>query len=300
MHEGVPRFTCTACGDCVAGCNVGAKNTLATNYLPYAKRKGAKLFTGIEVIAIEPAPDRKGWVLELAARTQGGPISSRSPARSVRAKNVVLGAGSMGSTEILFRSQGPGLGLSKRLGDRFSANADILGMSYNGARRTDVIGYGTTIQGEREGWPVGNTICSFGDYRLSGNMEERFLLLEGAIPTAVAPFVARALGAYAMLDFTAFDGDQRERIMRDIRPGSTPGPDGALNHSLLYLACGHDSATGRLVLADRDGRVSVSCRGLRRSAASRASPRRWRSTRVRRADTSCRIRGARSSGASAR
>lgn len=49
-----------------------------------------------------------------------------------------------------------------------------------------------------------------------------------------------------MLDFTSFGGAQRERIMKDITPGSIPGPEGALNHSLLYLACGHDSATGKL------------------------------------------------------
>ncbi len=258
--HGLERRACTSCGDCVAGCNVGAKNTLATNYLPFAKKRGAKMFTGTEVRRIEPDPDGRGWIVEIMVATQGSTPVSR-PMRTLRSKIVVLGAGSMGSTEILLRARAGGLPLSKRLGDRFSANADILGFSYNGRTRTNVLGYGSTITGERDGWPVGTTISSYGDYRTSANIEERFLLLEGAVPTALVPFIARAVGAYAMLDLLAFDAEQRRRIVRDLEPGSVPGPDGALNHSMLYLACGHDSGTGRLVLSDVAGRVSVSWPG---------------------------------------
>ncbi|PFX21426.1 hypothetical protein AWC38_SpisGene14082 [Stylophora pistillata] len=43
-HVGIPQPKCTACGNCMADCNVGAKNTLNLNYLPDAKAHGAELF----------------------------------------------------------------------------------------------------------------------------------------------------------------------------------------------------------------------------------------------------------------
>ena len=44
---------------------------------------------------------------------------------------VLLGAGSLGSTEILLRSALHGLPLSDRLGERFTGNGDVLAFGYN-------------------------------------------------------------------------------------------------------------------------------------------------------------------------
>ena len=47
-HVGVPQPKCTACGNCVGGCNVGSKNTLNMNYLPNTKAHGAEIFTEVK------------------------------------------------------------------------------------------------------------------------------------------------------------------------------------------------------------------------------------------------------------
>ena len=44
-HVGVEQPACNNCGNCVGGCNHGAKNTLLTNYLPDARNHGAELYT---------------------------------------------------------------------------------------------------------------------------------------------------------------------------------------------------------------------------------------------------------------
>ena len=49
---GVPQPACTNCGDCVSGCNVGAKNTTLMNYLPDAANHGADIFTQVKVLWI--------------------------------------------------------------------------------------------------------------------------------------------------------------------------------------------------------------------------------------------------------
>ena len=46
-HAGVPQPKCTGCGNCLGGCNVGAKNTLNMNYLPDAKAHGAEMFAEV-------------------------------------------------------------------------------------------------------------------------------------------------------------------------------------------------------------------------------------------------------------
>ncbi len=256
IHQVNVSEDCTRCGDCIAGCNIGAKNNLAMTYLPLAKRAGAMIFTEVEARHVRQTGEGD-WIVEFDLVR--GPLAS-AKSGSVRARTVVIGAGSLGSTGLLMRSE---LALSKRLGERFSANADIMTMSYNGSTRTDVLAYGNTIVGERD-WPVGTSIASHGDYR-RGPMEERFLLLEGVVPTALVTFVARVFGAYATLAPGELTADQCARIQSDLIDG--PGRDGALNHSLLFLACGHDSGNGRLVLSDPTSPLVIEWPGVDKERA---------------------------------
>ncbi|MGH9401671.1 MAG: GMC family oxidoreductase N-terminal domain-containing protein, partial [Terriglobia bacterium] len=58
--HGVPQKPCIDCGDCLTGCNVGAKNTLYMNYLPVARASGTDMFTETQVDWIEKLADG-GW-----------------------------------------------------------------------------------------------------------------------------------------------------------------------------------------------------------------------------------------------
>ena len=92
---------CTLCGDCITGCNVGAKNTLAMNFLPIARSHGAEIYTQVEVRSIEKHEGRYKINLVFIDDRDCG-VTRRYT--SVWSRMVVLGAGSPGSAEILLKS----------------------------------------------------------------------------------------------------------------------------------------------------------------------------------------------------
>src|SRR5690606_5225119 len=112
-HVGVKQAACNNCGNCVGGCNTGAKNTLLTNYLPDARNHGAEIFTRTSVRRVERRGDR--WLVRFRLLEPG---VERFDANElfVAARTVILSAGSLGSTEILLRSREHGLTVSDRVG----------------------------------------------------------------------------------------------------------------------------------------------------------------------------------------
>jgi len=132
---GVLQHACTLCGDCMSGCNHGAKNTTIMNYLPDAKRHGAEIFTLIEVRHLERQGNQ--WLVHYQY-LDTGEEGFDAPTAVVSADVVILAAGTLGTNEILLRSKAAGLPLSDRLGERYSGNGDILapGERY-GSRRPD-------------------------------------------------------------------------------------------------------------------------------------------------------------------
>ena len=176
----------------------------------------------------------------------------------LRASVVILAAGALGSAEILLRSREAGLSCSEALGHYFSGNGDFLGAAYNTDQQTDVLGFGN-IQDERAQIHVGPTILSMADYRGKPSLAERFILEEGAIPRGLVDTLRQTLH---ILNFTQGEDieagltdylAESQRIGRDLLHYD---PQGALNHSMIYLGIGHDSADGMLVL-DQHGRVRL-------------------------------------------
>ncbi len=254
--HGVPQTPCTDCGDCVSGCNVGAKNTLYMNYLPMAFRAGADIFTQTKVEWIEKL-DGGGW------RIHGRHYPSQRSNRkfTLDARNVILAAGSINSTEILMRSQMRGLKLSPAIGTAFGGNGDFFGLAYNGDHRTNVLGFGTNTASQRTARAPGPTIVSILRYR-GRRLEERFAIEDLSFPSA---YVEAAKAAFPFLQRQDTDaGDEaaeRTRILRDLNPFGGGEADGALNHTMLYLCMGFDDARGFMEFDapwfERDGRLRV-------------------------------------------
>ncbi len=112
---------CHLVAECEFGCRFGAKRTLDATYLAAARLLGAEVRTGFRVVGIEPV--RAGYRVTVS----GVPDLRRS---TLTARQVVLAAGTLGTTELLLRARdqhGTLPHLSRRLGERFSGNGDFIG-----------------------------------------------------------------------------------------------------------------------------------------------------------------------------
>jgi len=130
--QGPARAGCTYCGGCMVGCRYNAKNTLVKNYLYLAEQHGAEIRAETRVTGIFPLDG--GYRVE--ARRSTRPWSR---AISLRATNVVVSAGTLGTLELLHRCRASIRSLprlSPRLGENVRTNSEALLGS--GARRNDV------------------------------------------------------------------------------------------------------------------------------------------------------------------
>ncbi|WP_413585246.1 GMC family oxidoreductase N-terminal domain-containing protein [Bdellovibrio sp. HCB274] len=245
QQQNVRQPKCIECGNCCSGCNTGAKNTLNMNYLPLAKNRGAEIYTQIEVQWIEKK-SRNEYAVHCVYISGEG----HRTRKVIRARNVILAAGSMGSSKILLSSRCYGLSVSSMLGRRFSGNGDVLGLSFNTAFRTNAIGFSSASQ-VRTDMKAGAVIYSLADYRNRKNLFDRFIIEEGTFPGAFTIPLRLAMGiAKFRLSIARYLRVSRDVILsKDIEKG-------ALNYSMVYLGMGHDRANGKLQL-DRKGRIRV-------------------------------------------
>lgn len=252
-RHGVRVSGCIGCGNCCGGCNVGAKRTLTTSYLPAAVDRGAQIFCGVEVTHLEKLPETRSaarWLVHLVIHETSALGVTTSTPGQLTARHVWLGAGSAGTTEILFASERAGLPLSPRLGTRLSANGDVLGAAYNAARPIGAMPFVDPRPGSTEE-RVGPTISTFVDLRAAGRpLAAQFLLLDGVIPRPFVPVAARLLAVHPRAIAGASDAAAVLRLGRDALALAYPPPDGALAHTMILLACGHDSSGGHYVADD--------------------------------------------------
>jgi cholesterol oxidase len=257
-HVGVYQQACHLCGDCVSGCNYGAKNTTLMNYLPDARNRGASIFTQVKVDRVDRKDGR--WIVFFRPVGSGREVFD-APPMFVTADVVMLGAGALGSTEILLRSREAGLPLSDAVGHRFTGNGDVLGFGYNCDRAVNGIGFGDHAVGELP--PVGPCITGIIDLREQSTLEDGMVIEEGVVPGGLSSVLARVFEVAAGLigkdtDHGAADFfRERGREIEMLLEGAYRG---ALHNTITFLVMTHDDGAGRLEL--EDGRVRVKWPGV--------------------------------------
>lgn len=192
---------CTHVGNCDIGCKAQAKNTLDLNYLAVAEDHGAEIRPLSMVSHIVAEGSRFAVVYDDIADGQ-------RQRRVVRAARVVLAAGSLGSTEILFRSRDKFRGLphiSHALGLNWSSNGDFLTSAF----------YKDRILSPT----IGPTITAAIDFLDGSDRGARYFVEDGGFPDVLGNLIASSKGRsrwtrlLARLLAPFHDGDPLERMM---------------------------------------------------------------------------------------
>lgn len=255
-HVGVDQRPCSCCGDCVTGCNYAAKNTLIMNYLPDAKNHGAEIYTGVDVRSMEPRG--AGWLVHYNLLGSGREAFD-APEMTLNADIVILGAGALGSTEILLRSKARGLALSAQVGERFTGNGDVLGFAYDTDKVINGVGWGHHPAGEIP--PVGPCITGVIDLREQPVLNNGMVIEEGSPPGPIAGFLPSGLSIASDLGGGTYAEPQsggQGVIEEDLGKLASwiEGPyHGAVHKTQTYLVMTHDDGAGRMALENDDLRI---------------------------------------------
>lgn len=248
---GVLQPACTQCGDCMGGCNVGAKTTVHGTYLADAVNHGASLFTGANVRLVERVGGDLWRVVfqRLDAKERAVPVGAITTAM------VVLAAGTLGSAEILLRSRERGLRLSDRLGQRFSSNADVIAFGYNNDAAVNAIGVGHPARAKVP--PPGPGVSGLIDLRRRRDPLDRIAIVEASVQSAMAKLMGMMVPAAPLLGNDTDKGlqDLLAEARRSVESLVAGAYTGAIHNTQVLLAVGHDAAAGQLVLENDAVRI---------------------------------------------
>lgn len=225
--HGKAQGTCVHLGNCDIGCDVKAKNTLDLNYLALAERHHAEI-RPLHVVR-HVAPEQDGYRIEYERIADGTLVHGSATARV-----VVLGAGSLGSTEILLRSRdlaGTLPNVSPFLGRNWSSNGDFLTPAIHPFHRPPVN-------------PTrGPTITAAIDFLDGDDQGYEFFIEDGGFPDLARLLLERLANR---------DGqDDRERALHESARILTRL--NLLNQVMPWFAQGRDAANG--ILSIRNGRL---------------------------------------------
>ena len=195
-------------------------------------------------------------------------------------KFVFLGAGALGSTEILLRSKEMGLRMSDTVGQNMSGNGDMLAFGLvsvafcfsNLAHRDHRYNMNDTVRAlghpqPPPEQPVGPTITSIIDCRDQESALDGFVIEEGAITRPLIPLMQ------TMLEFTPhsigpYGLDPGKRVRRLLASAASRWGSynihGSLEKTQVYLVMCHDD--NQAVLTLKNGKPYLQFRGVGRAA----------------------------------
>lgn len=182
---GVPQGECYHCGECDIGCDVNARNTLDTNYIPRAESKRAEIRPLHIVRYVECSGTGYKVHFDRIEKKNLRP-------GSVTSSLVVVSAGSLGSTELLLRCRDEFRTLpmiSRRLGHQWSSNGDFLTPAIHAQQRP--------LPNPSEGPPI-TAVIDFLDRSRAG---QSFWIQDGGFPNLLAQYLQKPakLGNWLLL-----------------------------------------------------------------------------------------------------
>lgn len=138
--QGPARNTCKHCGGCMVGCRYNAKNTLVKNYLYLAEKWGVKVEAEAQAHDIHPLPGNQPDEARYKVAYRPSTAWLVATEKHVRARNVILSAGVIGTQSLLFHCRDVTQSLpniSTRLGDMVRTNSETLLGATSGNWKTD-------------------------------------------------------------------------------------------------------------------------------------------------------------------
>jgi cholesterol oxidase len=221
-EHGVQQGTCIHLGNCDIGCDVRAKNTLDLNYIPKAEQRGAEV-RPLHIVRRIESRETTGYHVVFDRIEKGRLIRGEESAA-----HVFVAAGSLGSTELLLRCRDEHRtlpNLSRALGQRWSANANVLSMAtYKDASRV-----------QQTLGPSISSVTDFMDKSING---QRFVIEDDGFPNVLLNALRACIAAGRTDIGRSALGQLEKHVSADDRS----------RNLMLWLGAGMDAADGQLTL----------------------------------------------------
>ncbi|MFA9490838.1 MAG: GMC oxidoreductase [Anaerolineales bacterium] len=206
---GPGRIGCTHCGGCMVGCRYDAKNSLDKNYLYLAENKGVEIIPESKVEAISQLQPQDSNGARYLVEYQSSTKLFKYKRVAVRAKNVIVSAGVLGTQKLLFRCRdelGTLPSISHHLGELVRTNSEAFmgGMRYQsrddlskGLAITSVFDADDSTKVEPVRFPRGSSLIywllAFPLFESTGNLMARLLKMMKVVITRPREVISNKL-----------------------------------------------------------------------------------------------------------